>query len=106
MNAAQDKTVNLRKTFFFGSSVFVSVCVFEVWPRGTERLDTPVQHLTLLGGQGPRGWYLSPAEALYSVVCAPCNTESRALRVPAASLGPDSPHQLCSWVGEGPLVTS
>ena len=26
---------------FFCSSVFISVCVFNVWPRDTKRLDTP-----------------------------------------------------------------
>ena len=50
MNVAQYKIVNLLKTFFFCSSVFVSVCVFNVWPkttlllpvwpRDTKRLDT------------------------------------------------------------------
>ena len=50
MNVAQHTIVNLLKTFFFGSSVFVSVCVFNVWPKTTlllvwprdaKRLDTP-----------------------------------------------------------------
>ena len=41
MNAAQHKIVNLLKTFFFWSSVFKSVCVFNVWPRDAKRLDTP-----------------------------------------------------------------
>ena len=49
MNAAQHKIVNLLKTFFC-SSVYISVCVFNVWPnttllpvwpRDTKRLDTP-----------------------------------------------------------------
>ena len=50
VNVAQHKIVNLPKTFFF-SSVFVSVCVFNVWPgitlllpvwpRDAKRLDTP-----------------------------------------------------------------
>ena len=50
MRAAQHKIVNLPKTFFF-SSVFVSVCVFNVWPgitlllpvwpRDAKGLDTP-----------------------------------------------------------------
>ena len=48
-NAAQHKIVNFLKTFFC-SSVFVSVCVFNVWPKTTllplwprdaSRLDTP-----------------------------------------------------------------
>ena len=49
MNVAQRKIVNLLKTVFC-SSVFVSVCVFNVWPKTTpllpvwprdaERLDT------------------------------------------------------------------
>ena len=34
MNVAQQKTVNLLKTFFC-SSVFISVCVFNVWPKTT-----------------------------------------------------------------------
>ena len=50
MNAAQHKIRNLLKTFFFCSSVFVSVCVFNVWPKTTllpvwpkrrQKLDTP-----------------------------------------------------------------
>ena len=52
MNAAQHKIVNLLKTFFyfFCSSVCVSVCIFNVWPKTTllpvwprdaKRLDTP-----------------------------------------------------------------
>ena len=41
MNAAQHKFVNLLKTFSFCSAVFISVCVFNVWPRDTKRLDTP-----------------------------------------------------------------
>ena len=50
MKAAQHKIINLFKTFFFCSSVFVSVCVFNVWSRITlllpvwsrdaKRLDT------------------------------------------------------------------
>ena len=50
MNAAPHKVTNVLKTFFC-SSVFVSVCVFNVWPktalllsvwpRDTKRLDTP-----------------------------------------------------------------
>ena len=49
-NAAQHETINLLKAFFC-SLVFVSVCVFNVWPktpllppvwpRDTKRLDTP-----------------------------------------------------------------
>ena len=51
-NAAQHKIVNLLKTFFFCPSVFVSVCVFNVWPKTTllpiwprdaKRLDTPAK---------------------------------------------------------------
>ena len=40
MNAAQHKIVNLLKTLwdFF---VFISVCVFNVWPWGAKSLDTP-----------------------------------------------------------------
>ena len=52
LNVAQHKIVNLRKTvgFFSLSSVFISVCVFNMWPkttllsgwpRHTKRLDTP-----------------------------------------------------------------
>ena len=51
MNAAQHKIVNLLiMVFFFFSSVSVSVCVFNVWPktallplrpRDAKRLDTP-----------------------------------------------------------------
>ena len=51
MNAAQHIIVNLLKISFFCSSVFVSVCVFNVgpkttlpfpvWPRDAERPDTP-----------------------------------------------------------------
>ena len=49
MNAARPKIINLLKTFF-SSSVFVSVCVFSVWPKTTllpvwprdaKKLDTP-----------------------------------------------------------------
>ena len=49
MNVAQHKTVNLPQTLFC-SSVFTSVCVFNVWPKTTllpvwyrdaKRLDTP-----------------------------------------------------------------
>ena len=50
MNVAQHKIVNLLKTFF-SSLVFVSVCVFNmwpktalllpVWPRNAKSLDTP-----------------------------------------------------------------
>ena len=50
MNVAQHKIVNLLKDFFFCSLVFVSVCVFNVWPKTTlllplwpgnaKRLDT------------------------------------------------------------------
>ena len=49
-NTAQHKIVNLLKTFFC-SSVFISVCVFNVWskttlplpvwPRDAKRMDTP-----------------------------------------------------------------
>ena len=51
INEAQHKIVNLLKTsFFFCSSVFISVCVFHVWPKTTllpvwprdvKMLDTP-----------------------------------------------------------------
>ena len=50
MNEAQHKIVNLLKTFFVLLSVFISVCIFNVWPkttllpvwhRDTKRLDTP-----------------------------------------------------------------
>ena len=49
VNATQRKIVNLPKTFF-DSSVFISDCVFSVWPKTTllpvwprdaKRLDTP-----------------------------------------------------------------
>ena len=71
-NAAQHKIVNLLKTFFFCSSVFVSVCVFNVWPKTTllipvrprdaTKLDTPGSHVaeddetaqTFPGGLTPR----------------------------------------------------
>ena len=53
MRAAQHKIINLLKTFFFFSLVFVSVCVFNVWPkttlllpmwpRDTKSLDTPAE---------------------------------------------------------------
>ena len=52
VNAAQHKTANLLKAFFFCSSVFVSVCVFymwskttllPVWPSDTSGLDTPAR---------------------------------------------------------------
>ena len=57
MNTPQHKTLNLLKTFFFWfcSSVFISVCVFNVWPkttllpvwpRDTKRLDSPVDYFT------------------------------------------------------------
>ena len=39
MSTAQHKTVSLLKTFFC-PSVFVSVSVFNVWPRDAKRLDT------------------------------------------------------------------
>ena len=39
MNAAQHKITNLLKIFFC-SSVFVSVCIFNVWPKTT--LPLPV----------------------------------------------------------------
>ena len=55
MNVPQHKIVNLLKTFFC-SSVFVSVCVFSVWPKTTlllpvwprdsKRSDTPATLLT------------------------------------------------------------
>ena len=32
VNVAPHKIVNLLKTFFFCSSIFISVCVFNVWP--------------------------------------------------------------------------
>ena len=35
MSAAQNKIVNLLKTFFFRSSVFISICVFSVQPKTT-----------------------------------------------------------------------
>ena len=36
MNVAQHKIVNLLKTFFFFcSSIFVSVCILNVWPKTT-----------------------------------------------------------------------
>ena len=35
MNAAQHKILNLLKTFFFCLSVFISVCVFNMWPKTT-----------------------------------------------------------------------
>ena len=51
MNVALQKIVNLLKTFGFCSSVFGSVCVFNVWPkttlllpvwpRATKSLDAP-----------------------------------------------------------------
>ena len=58
MNAAPHKIINLLKIFFFFASVFISVCVFNVWCkttllllvwlRDTERLDTPA------GGSGAK----------------------------------------------------
>ena len=35
MNLAQHKIINLLKTFSFCSSVFISVCLFNVWPKTT-----------------------------------------------------------------------
>ena len=64
MNAAQHKIINLLKTFFFFcSSVFISVCVFNVWPmttllpvwpRDAKRLDTLewLQHQTTFDSEG------------------------------------------------------
>ena len=60
MNVAQHKIVNLLKTFFyfFCSSVCVSVCIFNVWPKTTilplwprdaKRLDTPARDTKLQG---------------------------------------------------------
>ena len=57
LSATQYEIVNLLNIFFFCSSVFISVCVFNVWPktallpmwlRDTKRLDTSVR------------WYLGP----------------------------------------------
>ena len=57
-HAAQHKIANLLKAlFFFCSSVFISVCVFNVWtkttllpvwPRDAKRLDTPDRACFLL----------------------------------------------------------
>ena len=57
-NVAQHKIVNLLKIFFY-PSVFVSVCVFNVWPKTTplfpvwprdaKRLDTAAQSSASLG---------------------------------------------------------
>ena len=44
MNAAQHKIVDLLKTLFFRSLVFVSVCVFNVWPTDAQRVDTSHGH--------------------------------------------------------------
>ena len=50
VNVAQHKIVNLLKTTVFCSSVFIGVCIFNVWPKTTflpawprdaKRLDTP-----------------------------------------------------------------
>ena len=55
MNAAQHKIVNLLKTFFFfGSLVFDSVCIFNVWPKTTFLLpvsskETPKDRTPLVG---------------------------------------------------------
>ena len=53
MSVSQHKILHLLKTFFFRSSVFPSVCVFNVWPqtilllpawlRDAQRLDTPAR---------------------------------------------------------------
>ena len=57
VNAAQHKIIHLHKPCF-RSSVFVSVCVFNVsprttpllpvWPRDAKRLDTPARSCTFL----------------------------------------------------------
>ena len=61
MNAAQHKIVHLLKTFFC-SSVFTSVCVFNVWlkkallpvwPRDAKTLDIPAR-IAQLTWKSPR----------------------------------------------------
>ena len=59
LHVAQQKIVNLLKTFFFSLTSFHSVCVFNVWPkttllllpmcyRDTKRSYTPVSYLDSL----------------------------------------------------------
>ena len=57
MNAAQHKIINLLKTFLLlcCSSVFISVCVFSVWPKTTLLLPVWPRDAKRLGTPGT-GW--------------------------------------------------
>ena len=78
MNEAQHKTANLLKTFFFCSSVYVSVYLFNGWPKTTlllpvwsrddKRLDTHVGRFIFftlkLGVKFPLKEYKTPSHWL------------------------------------------
>ena len=62
MNVAEHKIANSLKTFYFCSLAFISVCVFNVWPkisllpmwpRDVKRLDTPATTSSPFLGQTP-----------------------------------------------------
>lgn len=74
LNLVQHKIVNLLKTFFFFcSSVFLSVCVFNTWPKTTLLFPVwpknPKGWTPLIGREAPARCGMRWAGCIFSIIC-------------------------------------